>query len=457
MGFKFNIEVPALLIFFALNFSSTITGNYVIYATCYVTLGHNQSTCALLGTNNTTNETDQLEKEVQPFATRVTVTSSVIDTIFGPLMCFFLGSWSDKYGRKPVMLIAIAGFAGSHLIKCVLTAIPFVSPWLIILASVPTGITGGLAASIAAFLCYVTDTTTNNERGMKLFLFEGVLGVGMVLSSLTCTLAFKAFGYPPVFLIAFLCTVLAWVFVYFCLQESVKDVQRENRMKNLFNFELLRSTIKTVLKPRPHYGRGIILATFVILGLGIFALLGLGSVTYLYLRNRFAWSLEDCTYFTSVMTVIGILGGVLALIICYKVLKLTEVSILLLSFIVCTLSYIFQGLARNWLEIYIAKSFDFLSATISPMVRTLMSKIVDSEDIGKIFSILITVELVFGLLGSLFYTFVYNVTLTTLPSAFYFVTAGIYVIDIIMLGVIMLFKRYSTLLVYEDLTNETIN
>ncbi|KAF5308139.1 hypothetical protein FQR65_LT06318 [Abscondita terminalis] len=450
MAFKLNVEVLTVLLFFALNFSGPITGNYLIYTSCYVTLGHNESLCALLGTENDNNETDKLEKEVQPLAAKISATSTVIDTIFEPLLCFFLGSWSDRFGRKPVMLLSIAGYGTSHFIKGVVSAIPYISPWFMVLASVPTGMTGGLSATIAATICYIADTTQNKARGIKLYVFEGMIAFATVTATLTCAPALRALGYTAVYSIAFLCAVLAWVYVFFWLPESVQNPETENKFRSLFNFKLLGKTIRTLIKPRSYYGRSIVLGALVILGLGVFSFLGLSSVLYLYLRNKFSWSLEECTYFTCIMTVVSVVAGTITLTLCYKCLRFSEVGMLLLSCSASLSSYLFLGFAKNKFQIYLAKSFDSLNSTINPMIRTVLSKTVEAEDIGKIFSIVISIELIFGLIGNLTYTFIYNNTLITFPAAFHFFTAGVYAIDIIIVGVIMMLQRYRNKMIYAE-------
>lgn len=80
----------------------------MIFRTCYVSLGFDKANCSLLGkvSNNITKE---LEKHVQPKADIIIMTKTCIDSVFGALMCFFVGSWSDRFGRKPVIVINLIG------------------------------------------------------------------------------------------------------------------------------------------------------------------------------------------------------------------------------------------------------------------------------------------------------------------------------------------------------------
>ncbi|KAF5272412.1 hypothetical protein FQA39_LY07880 [Lamprigera yunnana] len=454
MAPKIDVEVPTFLTFFALSFGSIITTNYIIYASCYVTLGHNKTICGLLGTNFTNNETMELETEVQPYATRVTLTSAVIDATFAPFLCFFLGSWSDRYGRKPVLLLSIAGTTLSNLMKAAITIMPNVSPWYTLISLIPGCMTGGIAATISAILCYITDTTRDKERGIKMYMFEGIIAVTTVLASLTAPLTLQTFGYPPVFFISFLSGVISFLYVFIFLPESVQNVQQQDKLKNFFNIALLMTTMKTVFKRREHYIRATLLVTLTLLTFIIFSFLGRESVVFLYLRNRFAWNLTDCTFYISVMSVITIFGGVLSLLLLYKLLRLKEITILMISLSTCCVCSIFQGLASTNIQFYVAGSFNFLNGTISPMARSLLSKLINAEDIGKIFSILICLEIVGGLSGNLFYTYIYNKTLTTFPQAFYYITSGIYLIDIGLLVVIIVLKRYSGQLSYAEMSSD---
>lgn len=67
------------------------------------------SECAKLGTNNHDNYTKALEEIVQPYANVISMTSSILGQVIPSAICLFIGPWSDKNGRKPVMLIVLSG------------------------------------------------------------------------------------------------------------------------------------------------------------------------------------------------------------------------------------------------------------------------------------------------------------------------------------------------------------
>lgn len=86
-----------------------VTTNFILYRTCYVLLGYNQSECALLGTSNATQEIIELEKKVQPTASIILMTKQIVGYILPILLSFILGPWSNKHGRKPILLSSFFG------------------------------------------------------------------------------------------------------------------------------------------------------------------------------------------------------------------------------------------------------------------------------------------------------------------------------------------------------------
>lgn len=86
---------------------------------CYVTLGYNETDCALLGSNNASNETKKLEEKVQPYASTILMARAVIEAVIPVFCSFMIGPWSDKHGRKPVLIACFIGnascFNGKHI------------------------------------------------------------------------------------------------------------------------------------------------------------------------------------------------------------------------------------------------------------------------------------------------------------------------------------------------------
>ncbi len=93
------------------------------------------------------------------------------------LMQFFsvpvLGAISDRVGRRPVLLLCLAGTGSAYLLLGAAQALPFV-----VLAVMLDGITGGTPALSQA---YITDRTSDAERARGLGIIGAAFGLGLLL------------------------------------------------------------------------------------------------------------------------------------------------------------------------------------------------------------------------------------------------------------------------------------
>lgn len=81
----------------------------IIYKTCLVTPGLNKSECEILHKDSHSKEAMRIENIVQPHTSSVFMLQSIIQTIFPTIVSLFLGPWSDKNGRKPLLIFPFMG------------------------------------------------------------------------------------------------------------------------------------------------------------------------------------------------------------------------------------------------------------------------------------------------------------------------------------------------------------
>lgn len=93
---------------------------------------------------------------------------------FSQLVCSPLwGGWSDRIGRRPIMLISTAGAAGSYLLFAFANSLP-----LLFLSRLFAGVMGG---NISAAQAYVADVTEPSERARGMGLIGAAFGIGFAL------------------------------------------------------------------------------------------------------------------------------------------------------------------------------------------------------------------------------------------------------------------------------------
>ena len=97
---------------------------------------------------------------------------ALMQFVFSPI----LGNLSDRFGRRPVLLISLAVMALHYILLAVATSV-----WVLLFARIIGGMTG---ATMAVALAYMADTTPAERRGANFGLVSACFGLGFTLGPL---------------------------------------------------------------------------------------------------------------------------------------------------------------------------------------------------------------------------------------------------------------------------------
>jgi MFS transporter, DHA1 family, tetracycline resistance protein len=127
-----------------------------------------------------------------------------------------LGALSDRYGRRPIMMLSLFGSAVGYLIFGLGGAL-----WVLFLGRMIDGLTAGNVSTIYA---YVADTVAPAERGRIYGLLGAVGGLGFMLGPVIGGLLGATSPSTPLFAAAVLTLAnVAWI--YFALPETVAHIR----------------------------------------------------------------------------------------------------------------------------------------------------------------------------------------------------------------------------------------
>ena len=168
----------------------------------------------------------------------------------------YLGAMSDRIGRKPVLLISQAGTLLCWVVFLIALFLPetpilgFALPlWIIALARIFDGITGGNTSVANA---YVADITTREEKSYIFGYLGGIVGLGLIIGpGLGGVTASSSIGVKGTILTAMAISILALLSIFMWLKESHQPakkgtVKRQSILQSIFILRRIRK-----VNPKP--------------------------------------------------------------------------------------------------------------------------------------------------------------------------------------------------------------
>ncbi|NRQ15220.1 TCR/Tet family MFS transporter [Ensifer sesbaniae] len=106
---------------------------------------------------------------VAPYIGTMTALYAVMQFLFAPV----LGALSDRLGRRPVLLISLAGAAVNYLFLAFAPNL-----WMLFAGRAIAGLT---SANMSVATAYITDITPEDRRARRFGLFNAMFGIGFII------------------------------------------------------------------------------------------------------------------------------------------------------------------------------------------------------------------------------------------------------------------------------------
>ncbi|HEX8177635.1 MAG TPA: MFS transporter [Pyrinomonadaceae bacterium] len=133
---------------------------------------------------------------------------SIMQLIFSPI----LGRLSDKYGRRPILLISLIGTAAGFLVLGLATTL-----WMLFAGRIIDGISGG---NISTAQAYIADVTTPENRAKGMGMIGAAFGLGFIFGPAIGGILSR-WGIEVPFLFAAGLALANATLLYFTLPETV--------------------------------------------------------------------------------------------------------------------------------------------------------------------------------------------------------------------------------------------
>jgi DHA1 family tetracycline resistance protein-like MFS transporter len=289
----------------------------------------------------------------------VTLTFGIAQFFGSPI----LGALSDRFGRRPVLLLGFAGLALSFFVTAAATAL-----WMLVAVRL---FSGAMQSNISIANAYVADISPPEERARRFGLLGAMFGVGFILGPVIGGVLGDIDVRLP-FVVAGCMALLNWCYGFFVLPESLPKERRRR-------FEWKRANPVASLKGLAAL-KGVGALVWVI-GLASLAQFMLHMSWVLYTKFKFGWGPGQVGWS---LFAVGVVSAFSQGVLLKPLLKrFTPKQMAITGLLVGSASYLGFGLATQGWMMYVVIAFGLLGGTAQAAMQSIVSNAADPTRQGQ--------------------------------------------------------------------------
>lgn len=274
-----------------------------------------------------------------------------------------LGALSDRFGRRPVLLLGFCGLALNFFATGLSTAL-----WMLIAVRL---VGGAMQANAAVANAYVADITPPEDRARRFGLLGAMFGVGFILGPVLGGLLGHIHLQLPFFCAGGL-AMLNLMYGYFVLPESLPPERRRP-------FDWKRANPISALQGLTQLkGAGNLVAVIACTGLAQFVIY---TTWVLYATFKFGWGPMENGWS---LAVVGIMSVIVQGVLLGRLLKrYTPQRLAVIGLISSTIAYALYGMATDGWMMYVVIIFNLLGFTVAASIQSIVSSAADANMQGQ--------------------------------------------------------------------------
>ncbi len=274
-----------------------------------------------------------------------------------------LGALSDRYGRRPVLLLGFFGLGINFFVTAFATAF-----WMLIAARL---IGGAMQANAAVANAYVADITEPEQRAKRFGMLGAMLGLGFIVGPVMGGLLGAIHLQLPFFVAGGL-TMVNLLYGYFVLPESLAVEKR-----SAFNWKAVNpwNSLRALSQLR---GVGLLVGVVGFSGLAQFVLY---TCWVLYTTFKFGWGPLENGWSLAAVGVMSVIVQGLLLGRLLKIIKPQRLAVI--GLISSALGYALWGAATQGWMMFAVIAVNPFGFTVTATVQGMISSAADSRSQGQ--------------------------------------------------------------------------
>jgi DHA1 family tetracycline resistance protein-like MFS transporter len=328
------------------------------------------------------------------------------------------GALSDRFGRRPVVLLSNLGIGVDFLFMAVVNSLP--------LLLIGRCISGATAASFTAANAYVADVTPPEKRAASFGMLGAAFGIGFIIGPALGGLLGAIHVRAPFFAAAAL-ALANFCYGYFILPESLPPQRRSAR----FDWSHANPLGSLFLLRRYRQVFGLA-AVVLFSNLAHFVL---QSVFVLYADYRYGWGAQKVGY---TLALVGLCNAIVQAWLVRKLVpRIGERRTLLIGLVFGGLGFACMALAGNGPVFLLGIPLLALWGLAGPATQALMTHQVDPREQGRLQGAVSSLASVAGIFGPALFTQVFALFISDhaplhLPGAPFLLSSGLLVAGLVV-------------------------
>ena len=274
-----------------------------------------------------------------------------------------IGALSDRYGRRPVLLLGFCGLALSFFVTAMATAL-----WMLIVVRL---FSGAMQSNAAVANAYVADISAPEERAKRFGMLGAMFGIGFILGPMLGGLLGGIDLQLPFFVAGSLALVNL-LYGWFVLPESLPPERRRAFQWRAANpLASLRSLLE--LK-----GVGMLVGVIACTGLAQFVLY---TCWVLYGTFKFGWGPTENGWSLAAVGVISVIvqGGLLGPLL----KRFGTRRLALMGLLSSTIAYLLYGAVSQGWMMYAVIALNLLGFTVQATTNAMVSAAASADTQGQ--------------------------------------------------------------------------